>query len=107
MVEPQEYQRIIIQFQDETENEYQSALNKKKGLDLKSIPKWFWFILLFFAYDNLLVWFSTPIIFYPLLLIGIIVALLYAAGYGSVIKNFIKMIKMFIELGKAAVKNKT
>lgn len=100
MIEQQEYQKIVSQFQDDTESEYQSAINKKRGLDIKSIPKWFWFVLLFFAYDNLLIWFSTPLIFYPMLLVGIIIAIIFATGNGYIISAFIRMVKLIFQVGK-------
>lgn len=70
------------------------------------MPRWFWFILVFFAYDNVIAWFNTPMISYPLIFLGIIFGLLYAAGYGNYVTGFISMLKTFFTLAKRSLVNK-
>ena len=50
------------------------AYLKKQGLNtLQRVPKWFWGLFAFFAYDNVLNWFSHPIfsVLFVIILIGL------------------------------------
>jgi len=41
-------------------------------------------LLAFFAFDNVMAWISHPIIFYPLMMLVSVIAMLYSMGLGGV-----------------------
>ena len=51
---------------------------------MQGVPYWLWFILAFFAFDNVMGWLSSPILFYPLILISGIIMMLYSMGMGPI-----------------------
>jgi len=82
-----EYENLTTRLNEDFEHEFREAERRRSSSSAGSIPKWFWFILLFFAYDNILAWISNPwilgFLIYPLFIIGCLVALAYATGNGA------------------------
>jgi len=60
----------------------------------------FWIIFLFFAYDDILTYVRSPILFYPLLFIGSILVLSIAlVGTKPVTQGFLPMLRFGINMG--------
>jgi hypothetical protein len=55
----------------------EEANDKHRNFSKSGVPIFFWFIFLFFAYDDILRYIGSPILFYPLLfiLMGILVVI--------------------------------
>jgi len=82
-----EYENLTSRLNEDFEHEFREAERKRSASNVGAIPKWFWFVLLFFAYDNILAWISNPwilgFLIYPLFIIGCLIALAYATGNGA------------------------
>ena len=50
-----------------------------------SVPWWIYLLMAFFAADNVLSWIASPFIFYPLMMILGVVAMLYSMGLGGIL----------------------
>jgi hypothetical protein len=48
------------------------------------VPWWIYLLLAFFAADNVLSWIASPFIFYPLMMVVSVVAMLYSMGFGGI-----------------------
>jgi hypothetical protein len=86
-----EYENLTSRLNEDFEHEFREAERKRAASNVGAIPKWFWFVLLFFAYDNILNWISNPwilgFLIYPLFIIGCLVALAFATGNGAGISS--------------------
>lgn len=49
-----------------------------------SVPWWIYLLMAFFAADNVLSWIASPFIFYPLMMVLSVVAMLYSMGLGGI-----------------------
>ncbi len=80
----QQIVNVRKRFIRDCEKAVEEAIDKHFGRNNWKIPKVFWALLIFFAYDNVIGWFSTPWIFYPLVSIILMIVLLFANGLGGV-----------------------
>jgi len=80
-------ENIWTKVQDDERNELDEALRKYRSSEFGNIPKWFWIVLLFFGYDDILRWLSNPIFFYPLTLILSLFGFCVITGHSDVPKN--------------------
>lgn len=56
---------------------YEEALLKHRNIAQGGVPVYIWVAMAWFASDNILGWFSSPILFYPLTLILIMLGAAY------------------------------
>ena len=81
-------------------HEYEQIIRRKvsfplfqKERDMRGIPKWLFFFIIFFVYDDLL--FSreeNPIMFFMVLVPFVLVLLFFILGQGNVLKEALKII---------------
>jgi len=54
LISETEFRRIKATFEEQSDQEYKDAQRKRTATDISGVPKWFWIILLWFAYDDIL-----------------------------------------------------
>jgi len=54
VIEEKNIENIVQRLQDDMEYEYKEAERKHASNDFGAIPKWFWLLLIFFGYDDIL-----------------------------------------------------
>ena len=89
LLSEQDLNKVKDTFANDIENELEEAKRKQTPGD-GQIPMWFYVILFYFAYDDILRMVMNPILFYPLLLIFSIVGMLYSMGLGPVMVPMIQ-----------------
>ncbi|CAD8096292.1 unnamed protein product [Paramecium sonneborni] len=80
------YTQIKMQLSEDIDVQYQDAIQKHKQDFLQNIPKPFWFLLLFFMYDDVLRWMGNPLFLYPILIILCFIGFCIAIGLHSLPK---------------------
>eukprot|EP01015_Nassula_variabilis_P016877 TRINITY_DN2610_c0_g2_i7.p1 TRINITY_DN2610_c0_g2~~TRINITY_DN2610_c0_g2_i7.p1 ORF type:complete len:226 (+),score=38.47 TRINITY_DN2610_c0_g2_i7:116-793(+) len=96
IITEEEKQSLQAKFVEDADNEYADALRKRKEANEGGIPKFFWPVLVFFMYDDILQWAHRPIILYPLLFVLCIIGLFNAIGMGNVISLLIQQAISFV-----------
>ncbi|CAG9316188.1 SEY1_1 [Blepharisma stoltei] len=85
------FRMINDSFVKDAEIAYKEAVHLKEfGYSRTHIPTWFWLILLLLGWNEILWVLRSPVILYPLIFIGAIIALAFSMGFGSTIINFVK-----------------
>ena len=79
-----EINRVQDRFEKEIVDVLEEAIKKHHNIQTGGIPLWFYAVLIFFAYDDILAWCMTPFIFYPLMLVTSITAMLYSMGMAPI-----------------------
>jgi hypothetical protein len=72
--------RIKDKFADDCNHALEEAMRLHHNIYGGSIPIYFWAIFLFFAYDDIFRWLSSPVFFYPLLFVATGAGLLQSLG---------------------------
>ncbi|CAD8066532.1 unnamed protein product [Paramecium primaurelia] len=80
------YTQVKMQLAEDIDVQYQDAIQKHKQDFLQNIPKPFWFLLLFFMYDDVLRWMGNPLLLYPILIILCFIGFCIAIGLHSLPK---------------------
>ena len=97
ILDDQQVQRSKDRFNDEANLALEDAIRSHYNFGQGGIPFYFWFVFLFFAYDDVWEWMQSPILFYPIFIISLLIALLYAMGFGPVLNNALfPMIRMTV-----------
>ena len=78
--------RVKDKFQEDTDFVLEEAIRKHHNVQATSVPWWIYALMAFFAADNVLSWLSSPIFFYPFIMIGGIISILFSMGLGPLIK---------------------
>ena len=81
--------KVKAKFEEESEFVYEEAIRAHKNISDTSIPIWFWIIFAWFASDNIAGYLTSPIFFYPLVLLSGVAVILHQLG----------VLKLIIELG--------
>jgi len=71
-------------FNDDANNVLEEALRKHKNVSMGGTPLWLYATLVYFAYDDIFRMLANPILFYPLMFVFSICAMLYSMGLGPV-----------------------
>ena len=58
----------------------EEAINRHKNIGSTDIPVYFWILLAWFAIDDIFGWLSSPILFYPLVLLAGIALVMHQLG---------------------------
>ena len=83
LLSEQELNKVRDKFYEDIEFVLEEAIRKHHNIQATSVPWWIYLLLAFFAADNVMGWISSPLIFYPLMLIFGSIAMLYSMGLGS------------------------
>ena len=83
-----------LKFEEETEFAYEEALRAHKNISDTNIPVYIWVLLAWFASDNIAGYLTSPIFFYPLVLLAGIAVILHQLG----------ILKLLIEIGLPQVR---
>lgn len=65
-------------------------MRKHSNVSMGGTPLWAYVLFVYFAYDDILRWCATPILFYPLVFVFSIIATLYSMGLGPIMVPVIK-----------------
>jgi len=65
----EEVARVREKFYEDIDFVYEEAIARHRNVSNNNVPTWLWVVLIWFASDNIIGWFSSPILFYPLVLI--------------------------------------
>lgn len=76
--------RVKDQYYDDAELQLDDAMRRHSNISTGSTPLWGYVLFVYFAYDDILKWCATPLLFYPLVLIFSVLATLYSMGLGPV-----------------------
>ena len=94
--------RIKDKFQEDTDFVLEEAIRKHHNVQATSVPWWIYGLLAFFAFDNVLAWLASPIFFYPVIMIGGVISILFSMGLGPVIKPVFRQTTNLV-LGRVGV----
>ena len=86
--------KVRAKFEEETEFAYEEALRAHKNIQDTNIPVWIWVLLAWFASDNIAGYLTSPIFFYPLVLLAGLAVILHQLG----------ILKLLIEMGLPQVR---
>jgi hypothetical protein len=93
----EETNEIAVSFKKQSSDILEEAFNKKYNRNsLQKVPKWFWGILAYFAYDNVLEWFRHPILFFILILICAAAGYIFATGQTQYVYGLFNFAKAFV-----------
>ena len=81
----EELTRVKERFVEDCEMAYDEALTRHRGGGNQEVPMWLWITLAWFASDNVMGWFSSPILFYPLIICLSVAVLLHQLGVLQII----------------------
>ena len=76
--------KVKDRFNEDAHKELEDALRKHHNLGTGATPLWLYVILVYFAYDDIFRMLANPLLFYPLIFVFSIVAMLYSMGLGPV-----------------------
>ena len=92
LLSAEELNKVRDKFMEDCEHSLEEAMRKHVSLTVSKlkplqegkgafrIPIWIWGILLFFAYDDIFRWMTSPLFFYPLLMLGGVYGILSSLG---------------------------
>jgi hypothetical protein len=72
--------KIRDRFEDDCEHALEEAIRAHHNIYSSGIPLYFWALFVFFAYDDIFRWLSSPVFFYPLLFLATLAALAQSLG---------------------------
>ena len=73
----EEVNKVRAKFEEETEFAYEEALRAHKNIQDTNIPIWIWVLLAWFASDNIAGYLTSPIFFYPMVLLAGVAVILH------------------------------
>lgn len=76
----QEIIQVKNKFMDGIEFLYDEAIARHKNISTTKIPVVMWVLLVWFASDNVIGWLSSPILFYPIILLAGVLVILFQLG---------------------------
>lgn len=69
LLSEQDVNRVKDKFDEDVEFVYEEAIARHRNIQSSNVPTYFWILFAFFAYDNVLGWLSSPLLFYPLVVV--------------------------------------
>lgn len=67
-------------FEDDCEHALEEAIRLHHNIYNTGVPIYFWVLFVFFAYDDIFRWLSSPFLFYPLCFAATLAGLLQSLG---------------------------
>ena len=96
----------ITKVQDKFEDDWEHALEEAKRLHHNiyggGIPIYFWVVFVFFAYDDIFRWLSSPILFFPLVFWVTVALLLQSLG---LLMPLMQTARVMFNMGYAQLQN--
>jgi hypothetical protein len=80
LLSPDDITHIKDKFEQDCEHAFEEAIRLHHNVYSTGIPLPFWAMFVFFAYDDILKWLASPILFYPLVFCGLVAALMQSLG---------------------------
>ena len=102
LLSPEDITKIKDKFEDDCEHALEEAMRLHHNIFGGGIPIYFWAIFVFFAYDDIFRWLSSPIFFYPLLFVATFAGLLQSLG---LLMPIIQAARVAIRLGYYQIVN--
>lgn len=72
--------KVKDKFMDDCEHALEEAIRLHHNIYNTGIPIYFWAIFIFFAYDDIFRWLSSPILFYPMIFLATLAGLMQSLG---------------------------
>ena len=91
-----EINRVKAKIYEDMESGYLEAIRAHKNIQDTKIPTYMWIALAWFASDNIAGWLTSPILFYPLIILAGVCVILHQLG----------VLTMMINIGLPSVKAK-
>jgi len=85
----EEVSRVKQKFDEETDFAYDEALRAHKNISDTKVPIWIWILLAWFASDNIAGYLTSPIFFYPMIILAGIAVIMHQLG----------ILMLFIDMG--------
>ena len=82
-----EIQKVKEQFLQDIDFAYEEALARHKNIQSSSVPTWLWIALAWFASDNIYGYLASPLLYYPLLMIGFLLMGIYNLGLMPIVMD--------------------
>ena len=80
-----EINKVKDQFKRDIAEILEDAIKKHRNVGSGGVPLWMYGLLAYFAYDDIFRMLLNPILFYPIMFVVSIIALLYSIGLGPII----------------------
>lgn len=80
LLSPNDITRIRDKFEQDCEHALEEAIRLHHNVYSTGVPIYFWALFIFFAYDDIFKWLASPILFYPLVFLATIAALMQSLG---------------------------
>jgi len=84
--------RVKDKFFEDTDCVLEDAIRKHHNVQSTTVPWWIYGLLAFFAADNIFSWLSHPILFYPIIMFGGLISILFSMGLGPVLKPIFRQV---------------
>lgn len=84
LLSEQEINRVKDKFDEDTSNALEEAIRKHHNVSQGNTPMWLYVVLVYFAYDDIFRMLANPILFYPLMFVTSMVAMMYSMGLGPI-----------------------
>jgi hypothetical protein len=84
--------RVKDKFFEDTDFVLEDAIRKHHNVQSTTVPWWIYALLAFFAADNIFSWLSHPLLFYPIIMFGGIISILFSMGLGPVLKPIFRQV---------------
>lgn len=85
IISEEEVTNVRNKFYEDIDFLFEEAIQRHRNSGTGDIPWWIWALLAWFASDNVMNWIASPILFYPLLMLGMICAVLHSMGVLSIL----------------------
>ena len=86
LLSEQELNSVKDRFQEDSERMLEEVIRTYQSMQKKThIPWYVYFILVFFAFDDIIRWLNSPLLFYPLLTIATAFGVIYSLGFSPVV----------------------
>ena len=76
--------RVKDRFTEDSNTALEEAIRKHHNISSGNVPWWLYVVLVYFSYDDIFRMLANPLLFYPLMFIFSIVAMLYSMGLGPI-----------------------
>jgi len=84
LLSEQEINRVKDKFAEDTDNSLEEAIRKHQNVSNGNVPIWMYVLFVYFSYDDIFRMLANPILFYPLMFVTSMVAMMYSMGLGPI-----------------------
>jgi hypothetical protein len=90
LINDQDLNRIKDRLQEDCDALYEESIRKHHNLENTNAPFWLYIALAWFAFDDIVGWFLSPILFYPIMLIGGAICVIFSTGTAPFVMPVVK-----------------